>query len=134
LIESNPGHRPVGHICSANLYDAVWRVDHPRRGRAAVPGLRPHACLEAERGMVGQIATRGVPAPLQVGRRGVIERTHAWGSLYSKLRSCIERRRLVVQFLAGRRRSRSWPAASQRLDPLPLGGSPTTTTIAARWR
>jgi hypothetical protein len=31
----------------------------------------------AERGMVGQIATRGVPAPIQAGRRWVIERTHA---------------------------------------------------------
>jgi transposase len=31
----------------------------------------------AERGMVGQIATRGVRAPIQVGRRWVIERTHA---------------------------------------------------------
>jgi transposase len=52
----------------------------------------------AERGMVGQIATRGVPAPIQVGRRWVIERTHAWGNLYGKLRWCTERRRLVVGF------------------------------------
>ena len=29
----------------------------------------------AERGMVGQIATRGIPAPIQTGRRWVIERT-----------------------------------------------------------
>jgi transposase len=52
----------------------------------------------AERGMVGQIATRGIPAPVQVGRRWVIERTHAWGNQYGKLRWCTERRRLVVQF------------------------------------
>jgi transposase len=52
----------------------------------------------AERGMVAQIATRGVPAPIQVGRRWVIERTHAWGNLYGKLRWCTERRRLVVEF------------------------------------
>jgi hypothetical protein len=31
----------------------------------------------AERGMAGQIATRGLPAPIQAGRRWVIERTHA---------------------------------------------------------
>jgi hypothetical protein len=48
--------------------------------------------------MVGQIATRGLPAPIQVGRRWVIERTHAWGNQYGKLRWCTERRRLVVQF------------------------------------
>ena len=51
-----------------------------------------------ERGLVGQIATRGLPAPIQAGRRWVIERTHAWGNQYGKLRWCTERRRLVVQF------------------------------------
>ena len=50
------------------------------------------------RGMVGQIATRGIPAPIQAGRRWVIERTHAWGNQYGKLRWCTERRRLVVEF------------------------------------
>jgi hypothetical protein len=52
----------------------------------------------AERGMVGQIATRGIPAPVQAGRRWVIERTHAWGNQDGKLRWCTERRRLVVAF------------------------------------
>jgi transposase len=52
----------------------------------------------AERGMVGQIATRGLPAPIQAGRRWVIERTHAWGNQYGTLRWCPERRRLVVEF------------------------------------
>jgi hypothetical protein len=59
---------------------------------------RPCRQVLAERGMVGQIATRGVPAPVQAGRRWVIERTHAWGNLYGKLRWCTERRRLVVGF------------------------------------
>jgi transposase len=52
----------------------------------------------ADRGMAGQIATRGVPAAIQAGRRWVIERTHAWGNQYGKLRWCTERRRLVVAF------------------------------------
>jgi transposase len=52
----------------------------------------------ADRGMVGQIATRGIPAPIQAGRRWVIERTHAWGNQYGRLRWCTERRRLVVEF------------------------------------
>jgi hypothetical protein len=47
---------------------------------------------------VDAIAARGVPAPIQVGRRWVIERTHAWGNQYGKLRWCTERRRLVVEF------------------------------------
>jgi transposase len=52
----------------------------------------------AERGMAAQIAARGVPAPIQVGRRWVVERTHAWANQYGKLRWCTERRRLVVAF------------------------------------
>jgi transposase len=51
-----------------------------------------------ERGMTGEIATRGVPAPVQASRRWPVERTHAWGNQYGKLRWCTERRRIVVEF------------------------------------
>jgi hypothetical protein len=50
----------------------------------------------AQRGMVGEIATRGLPTPVQAGRRRVIERTHAWGNQYGKPRWRTERRRRVV--------------------------------------
>ena len=40
----------------------------------------------ARRGMTGQIATRGMPAPVQVGRRWVVERSHAWLNAFGKLR------------------------------------------------
>jgi hypothetical protein len=50
------------------------------------------------RGMTGDIAIRGQPAPIQAGRRWVIERTHAWGNHYGRLRWSTERRRLVVAF------------------------------------
>jgi transposase len=36
----------------------------------------------AARAMAGEIAARGVPAPIQAGRRWVVERTHAWGNQY----------------------------------------------------
>jgi hypothetical protein len=52
----------------------------------------------AARGMVGEIAARGVPAPIQASRRWPVERTHAWGNQYGKLRWCTERRRVVVGF------------------------------------
>jgi transposase len=52
----------------------------------------------AARGMLGQIATRGVPAPIQASRRWPVERTHAWGNQYGKLRWCTERRQVVVEF------------------------------------
>jgi transposase len=71
----------------------------------------------ADREMADEIATRGVPAPIQVGRRWVIERTHAWGNQYGKLRWCTERRQLVVEFwlalasaaiICGRLLRRAW--------------------------
>jgi hypothetical protein len=52
----------------------------------------------AARGMVGEIAARGVPAPIQASRRWPVERTHAWANQYGKLRWCTERHRLVVAF------------------------------------
>jgi transposase len=63
-------------------------------------GYDDQPCRQAltERAMAGAIAARGVSAPIQVGRRWVIERTHAWGNQYGKLRWCTERRRLVVEF------------------------------------
>jgi hypothetical protein len=51
-----------------------------------------------------------------VGRRWVIERTHAWGNQYGKLRWCTERRRLVVDF---------W---------LPLGQPPPPPPMTTYWR
>jgi transposase len=59
---------------------------------------KPCRQILAERGMVGEIAARGVPTPIQASRRWPVERTHAWGNQYGKLRWCTERRRLVVQF------------------------------------
>jgi hypothetical protein len=46
----------------------------------------------------GRSPRRGVPAPIQASRRWPVERTHAWGNQYGKLRWCTERRRLVVAF------------------------------------
>jgi hypothetical protein len=63
-------------------------------------GYDYQACRQvlAERGLAGQIATRGLPAPIQASRRWPVERTHAWGNQYGKLRWCTERRRVVVEF------------------------------------
>ena len=50
------------------------------------------------RGLAAEIARRGLPAPIQVGQRWVVERSHAWLNAFGKLRWCTERRRLCVQF------------------------------------
>ncbi len=55
-------------------------------------------CREAldERGLVGEIAHRGTPAPIQVGKRWVVERTNSWLNDFGKLRRCTERRKACV--------------------------------------
>jgi transposase len=55
-------------------------------------------CREAldERGLLGEIAHRGTPAPIQVGRRWVVERTNSWLNDFGRLRRCTERRRDCV--------------------------------------
>jgi hypothetical protein len=80
----------------------------------------------SERGMAGEIATRGKPAPVQAGKRWPVERTHAWGNQYGKLRWCTERRRLVVEFwlalvnaviVCGRGSAAHGPATAGTADP-----------------
>jgi Transposase DDE domain len=51
-----------------------------------------------ELGFDGQIARKGVPAPVQAGTRWVIERTHSWMNGYGKLRRCTERNAKIVDF------------------------------------
>jgi len=58
----------------------------------------PTRALLARLGFTGEIARKGVPAPLQVGRRWVVERTQAWMNGYGKLRRCTERDGAVVDF------------------------------------
>ena len=55
-------------------------------------------CREAldERGLLGQIAHRGGPAPIQVGQRWVVERTNSWLNDFGRLRRCTERCRACV--------------------------------------
>jgi len=53
--------------------------------------------LLADLGFPGEIARKGA-APLQVGKRWVVERTHAWMNGYGKLRRCTEKASRVVDF------------------------------------
>ncbi|MFI0717254.1 IS5 family transposase [Streptomyces inhibens] len=57
-------------------------------------------CAEAleEHGLVGEIAVKGVKAPIQAGRRWVVERTHSWMNGYSELRRFFQRTTETVEF------------------------------------
>jgi Transposase DDE domain len=57
--------------------------------------------LLTARGMTGQIAENGKPAPVQASRRWPVERTHAWGNQFKKLVWNTERcDRVIAAFLA----------------------------------
>ena len=49
-------------------------------------------------GFAGEIATKGVPAPIQAGRWWPAERTHSWMNGYGKLRRFTDKRRVIVEF------------------------------------
>jgi hypothetical protein len=49
-------------------------------------------------GFAGQIAAKGVPAPIQAGRRWPVERTHSWMNGYGKLRRMTDRNPAIVEF------------------------------------
>jgi transposase len=53
--------------------------------------------LEA-RGLMGVIAERGKPAPLQAAKRWVVERTNSWHNAHKKLVWCTERSGRVIDF------------------------------------
>ena len=54
--------------------------------------------LLVELGFEGEISRKGVPAPIQVGKRWVIERTHSWMNGYGKLRRCTDKDGDIVDF------------------------------------
>ena len=50
----------------------------------------------AGRGMTGQIARKGIKAPIQAGQRWPVERTNAWHNAFNRLQRCYERNEDVI--------------------------------------
>jgi hypothetical protein len=59
---------------------------------------QPTRQLLDELGFDGQIARKGLPAPIQASERWPVERTHSWMNGYGKLRRCTDRNAAVVEF------------------------------------
>jgi transposase len=66
-------------------------LDSAYNGKACRKTLDDHV-------LVGVIAAKGVPAPIQVGNRWVVERTQSWMNGYGKIRRCFERDGEKVDF------------------------------------
>ena len=87
----------VDHALLAQTLDAL-KDFQPLPERVTVhldAGYDYRPCREAleERALLGEIAHRGTPAPIQVGRRWVVERTNSWLNDFGRLRRCTERRK-----------------------------------------
>lgn len=54
--------------------------------------------LLAGLGFEAEISRKGIPAPIQVGKRWVVERTHSWMNGYGKLRRCTDKNSNIVDF------------------------------------
>ena len=80
--------RQLDHILPAD------RTCHLDRGYDSQPTCQLLDQLDFN----GEIARKGVPAPVQAGTRWAVERTHSWMNGYGKLRRCTERNGKVVDF------------------------------------
>jgi hypothetical protein len=104
---------PLGIVSAgANCHDSQLLAPTVEAAKAQVGPLpeRPKAHLDAgydsqvsrdlltELGFDGEISRKGVPAPIQVGKRWVIERTHSWMNGYGKLRRCTDEDGDIVDF------------------------------------
>lgn len=69
-------------------------VMHPDSGYDS----KPSRAVLAEHDLIGEIAKKGIPSPIQVGKRWVVERTHSWMNNFGKLRRCTDRDGVIVDF------------------------------------
>ena len=59
---------------------------------------QPSRDVLAAHQIIGEIAKKGIPSPIQVGKRWVVERTNSWMNNYGKLRRCTDRDGVIVDF------------------------------------
>jgi hypothetical protein len=79
--------RQVGHLPER----ATIHLDSAYSGKPCRRILDDHH-------LIGEIAAKGVPAPIQVGKRWVVERSQSWMNGYGKIRRCFERDGEIVDF------------------------------------
>jgi hypothetical protein len=96
VLEPHTLLAPTLEAASAQL-DAILPVGRTCRLDRGYDSTVTRQVLD-ELGFAGQIARKGIPAPIQAGTRWVVERTHAWMNGYGKLRRCTERDASIADF------------------------------------
>lgn len=104
---------PVGMVSAgANRHDSPLlepTIDNMKQQVGALPEKptmhldsgydgQPSRDVLTAHDMVGEIAKKGIPSPIQVGKRWVVERTNSWMNNYGKLRRCTDRNGAIVDF------------------------------------
>jgi hypothetical protein len=100
-----PANRPDSPLLAPTLEDTLERLggELPEEWVSVHldRGYDSNATRERlkERGLIAQIAAeKGKPAPLQAGKRWVVERTNSWHNAHKKLAWCTEREGRVIDF------------------------------------
>jgi transposase len=101
-IVSAPANRHDSPLLRATL-QAGWAQLHPMPDIATMHLDRaydntPCRDLLHELGFDAEIARKGVPAPIQIGKRWVVERTNSWMNGYGKIRRCTDRDGTIIDF------------------------------------
>lgn len=109
----NGGRIPPALVpAGANRHDSPLLEPTIRAVPDMIGPLPQHSCVHLDRGYASaktrdlleelgyeyDIARKGVPAPVQAGRRWVVERTHAWMNGFGKLRRWTDKRAVIVDF------------------------------------
>ena len=104
---------PIGGITDpANRPDSPLLVPTLEHASESVGGLPEQASVHLDRGydsnvtrerlkdrgLIAEIAEKGKPAPLQAGKRWMVERTNSWHNAHKKLVWCTEKRGRVIDF------------------------------------
>lgn len=104
---------PVGMVSAgANRHDSPLlepTIDNMKQQVGALPNKptmhldsgydgQPSRDVLAAHEMIDEIAKKGIPSPIQIGKRWVVERTNSWTNNYGKLRRCTDRDGAIIDF------------------------------------
>jgi Transposase DDE domain len=101
-IASAGANRHDSRLLDPTLHAARTQVgDLPENTRVHLDSAyngKPCRTVLDNHHLIGEIAAKGVPAPIQVGKRWVVESTQSWMNGYGKIRRCCERDGQIVDF------------------------------------
>jgi hypothetical protein len=87
---------PTIEATKARVGDAL--PEHPTLHLDSAYNGKPVAAILDEHGLIGEIAAKGVKAPIQAGKRWPVERANSWMNGFGEVRRCHQRTRGATEF------------------------------------